>query len=36
MFTGNQADLGEKFWNVFLLVVGFYFSSNAPAKKKYR
>ena len=34
MFTGKQADLGEKFWNVFLLVVGFYFGSNAPAKTR--
>ena len=32
VFTGHQADLGEKFWNVFLLVVGFYFGSNAPAR----
>jgi hypothetical protein len=30
VFTGHQADLGEKFWNVFLFVVGFYFGLNAP------
>ena len=31
VISGHQADLGDKFWNVFLLVVGFYFGSNAPA-----
>ena len=33
VFTGHQADLGEKFWNVFLRVVGFYFGSNAPLRE---
>jgi hypothetical protein len=34
MFTGHQSYLDEKFWNVFLLVVGFYFGANAPAKTR--
>ena len=28
------ADLGTQFWNLLLLVVGFYFGSNAPKKEK--
>jgi hypothetical protein len=34
ILSGHQSYLDENFWNVFLLVVGFYFGANAPAKTR--